>query len=471
MMRASFVLAAALASLPVVAQAQAAPAFPPPPPIAPLKPFALPAGETYTLPNGMVVTLIAYGLTPRAIVGLRIEAGEVDAASTPDLGALTAAMLKEGAAGRSALQIAEAAAGMGGDLTVNEGLRGTEVTLTTLSSELGAALALIGDVVQRPTLPGDALDRVKANRLRELAVALSDANTQADYALGRALYPDHPYGAIPDPAQIKGYSLADVRAFHAANFAAGRAHLTVVGRFDAEAARQAIAASFGSWQKGFERHVPAAHPVAGPQVVLVDRPGAPQSTLRVSFPVPPRNDPDDAALEVTDALLGGAFSSRITLNIRENKGYTYSPYSTIWFAPDLARWTQNADVTTAVTGASLHEIWGEIRKLQAEAPGAAEATGIKTYLAGLFTLEGSSPAGLQSLVNRRDSLGLPRDWLDGYVARVLAVTPAAISATARARLTIPTQTLVLVGDLKTVVPQLRAQSEMQGAAFKTVTVP
>jgi predicted Zn-dependent peptidase len=461
-------LAAALALNPAATLAQA---FPPAPPIDTLKPFSSPAGETYTLPNGLAVTLIQYGIAPKVIVSLRIDAGELDAPGATELGALTADMIKEGTASHTALQVAQMAAGMGGDLAVGEGARTTSVTLNVLSDRAGEAIALIGDLALHPGFPAEALERIKANQVRTLSVALSDANTIADYAAGRAIYPGHPYGAIPDPAQIAHYTLDQVKAFHAANFGAGRAHLYLVGRFDPAAAKAAIDTAFAGWARGAARQVPAATPVPGPQVVLVDRPGAPQSTLRVSFPVPLKTDPDEAKLEVTDALLGGAFSSRITRNIRENKGYTYSPFSYLDFNRDVARWVQGADVTTAVTGASLHEIWSEIRGLQAAAPGADETAGIKTYQAGLFTLMGSNPSGVFDLVTQRDALHLPADWLDGYVQRLLAVTPADVTATAIARFPIPTQTLIVVGDLKTVVPQLQAQPELKGLAFRTVTVP
>jgi predicted Zn-dependent peptidase len=461
-------LAAVLALIPAVAVAQS---FPPAPSIGELKPFKLPATETYSLANGLTVTLIPYGIAPKVIVGLRIEAGEVDAPGMTTLGALTADMLKEGAASLDALQLAQAAAGMGGDLGIEENLHATSIGLGVLSDRVADAIALVGDLARHPTFPAAALDRVKANRLRNLSVALSDAGTIAAYAAARAVYPGHPYGAIPDAAQIRAYTLDQIRGFHAANFGAGRAHLYLVGRFDSEATKRAITAAFAGWARGSARVAPVPHPVVGPQVVLVDRPGAPQSTLDMSFPVPLKSHPDEAALEVTDALLGGAFSSRITKNIRENKGYTYSPYSQVQFKLDVARWSEDADVTSAVTGASLHEIWSEIRGLQATVPGAEETDGIKTYQAGLFTLLGSNPNRLLGLVAERDELGLPSDWLDRYVPRLLAVTPAQVTATAIARFTIPTQTLIVVGDLKTVVPQLEAQPELKGLTFKTVTVP
>ncbi len=454
--------------------AGAAPAqsFPPAPPLGEPKPFRVPQTETYALPNGLKVTLIPYGLAPKATVRLTVDAGEVDAGRDTALGDLAAQMLKEGAGQRTGTQIAEAAAAMGGDLSVKEDDHQTTLSLDVLSEHVPGAVALVADVALHPDFPADAFARVKSSQLRQLSVELSRPDPVADYALDRATFgPDHPYGAIPSAAQIGGYTLAQAKAFHDANFGAGRAHLYIAGRFEAAAAKAAIAKAFGGWAPGAPRMAPAASFKPGPQTILVDRPGAPQSTLRLAFPVPLRSDPDALKIEAMDALLGGAFSSRITTNIREAKGYTYSPYSYIDARHRNAAWIEGADVTTTVTGASLHEIYGEVRRLQQTPPGAEETAGIRTYLAGLFTLSNSYTDGLLGSIVERDRLELPADWLDNYVPGILVVTPADIQAQAIKRLPLETATLVVVGDLKTVVPQLKAQPELQRATMQTVTIP
>jgi predicted Zn-dependent peptidase len=176
-------------------------------------------------------------------------------------------------------------------------------------------------------------------------------------------------------------------------------------------------------------------------------------------------------MRVMDALLSGSFGSRITKNIREDKGYTYSPYSDLIFRPNDTLWSFNADVTTKVTGPALHEVFAEIRRLQGEAPPAEEANGMETYLAGLFVFQNSTSGGLVGSLAERDMLRLPDTWLDRYVPAVLAVSPAEISGEAREALPLDRATLVVVGDLETVEPQLRQLPELQGASFETVTVP
>jgi zinc protease len=268
---------------------------------------------------------------------------------------------------------------------------------------------------------------------------------------------------------VKGYTLDDLRRFHDANFGARRARIYVAGRFDSAAVKAAIAATFADWAPGPERLRLPATPHPGPGVLLVDRPGAPQSTLRIAYPAPPAGAPADIGFRVANALLGGSFTSRITHNIREVKGYTYSPFSLVDFHPGESVWEFDADVTTAVTGPALHEVFGEIRRLQTDAVPDDEATGIRTWLAGTFVLQNASPGGLIASLANRDFHGLPADWLTSYVPNVLAVSSADIQRLAREQFPLDKATLVVVGDLATVEPQLKALPELQGVTFQRVT--
>lgn len=447
--------------------------FPPPPPIADPKPFRLPATESFTLANGMQVTLVPYGIAPKAVVSLRVRAGNATDGDQTWLSEVTAAMMKEGAGGRSANQLATAAASMGGDLDVSAGLQTTAITMNVLSEHTAEAIALVGDVAIRPDFPASELARVKASIGRQLAVALSEPGTLADVALARTVYgPDHPYGRmIPTPAQLAGYTIDDAKRFHAAQFGAKRAHLYVAGRFDAPAVKAAIEKAFAGWKPGPEPLKLTSPHAPGPRVVLVDRPGAPQTTLRLAFDASRAGTDADIPQRVTNALLGGAFSSRITSNIREDKGYTYSPGSGIAFNPEEALWTFDADVTTNVTGDALKEVFKEVRRMQSEPAPAEESKGIRTYLAGVFAIQNSTSPALVNTLATRDMLGLPADWTDRYVPAVMSVTPEAMTASAKAGYPLERLTLVAVGDLKTVEPQLKALPELANVPFQRVTVP
>ncbi|RYY23446.1 MAG: insulinase family protein [Sphingomonadales bacterium] len=468
MKRALLITAALFAATPALAQD-----FPPAPPIADPKPFKLPVTETYTLPNGMKVTLVPYGVTPKTVVSLRVRAGNATEGEAVWLADLTGAMMKEGAGGRSAGELSTAAASMGGDLNLGVGQQTTAITMNVLSEYAPDAVALIGQVATKPDLPAAELVRVKANLSRQLAGALSQPGTLADIALARTIYgPDHPYGRIvPTAAQLSGYTIDQVKAFYAAQFGAKRAHLYIAGKFDAAVVKDAISKAFAGWATGPEPLKIAAPHKPGPKVILVDRADAPQTTLRLAFDGQLPGSAGDIPQRVTNSLLGGAFSSRITTNIREDKGYTYSPSSGVALNPGDALWTFEADVTTAQTGAALTEVFKEIRRMQDEPAPEEESKGIRTYMAGLFSIQNSTSGAVVGTLANRDLLGLPADWTDRYVPAVLAVDANQMMTFAKAGYPLEKLTLIVVGDLKTVEPQLKALPELATLPFETVKVP
>lgn len=464
------ILLSTIGALIVAAPAFAQSDYPPLPKAGPTKPFNVPTSETYRLPNGMQVTLVRFGQMPKAAVNLRVYAGSLNEGDKTGLATLTAQMLREGAGGRSANDIAAAAAGMGGNLSINNGNHETTMGLSVLSERAPDAVKLVGDVARRPELPASELERVRQGLLRSIAVAKAQPQAVADAALAAAYYgANSPYGRIlPNEAQVKGYTLQDVQGFYRDNFGAARARLYIAGQFDTAAVKAAIEQAFGDWAPGPQRVIVPPAPKPGPQVILVDRPGASQSTLRLAFPAPVAGSASDIPFRVTNALLGGSFTSRITKNIREEKGYTYSPGSAIDYNPKEAIWEFDADVTTAVTGASLKEVFGEIRKLQNEAVPDEEATGIRTWMAGTFVLQNAGPNGLIGSLATRDFHGLPANWLTSYVPNVLAVTDADLQRLAREEFPLGKMTLVVVGDLAKVEPQLKALPELQGWQFQKV---
>ena len=464
-------LTLALAAFSMAAPSVAAPDdYPPPPAVGTPKPYKVPVSESYQLQNGMDVTLVPFGQVPKTIVYLAIDTGGIDEGSNTGLASLTGQMLREGAAGKTGSELAEAAASMGGGMQVGAALLQSTVAINVLSDHAANAVRLIGDVAERPDFPASAFDRVRNNYLRSISVAKSRPQTTADAALLAAYYgADTPYGRLfPTEEQAKSYTLADVQRFYRENFGARRAHLYVTGQFDAPAVKAAIEQAFAGWAPGPEANKTPPTPRQGPKVILVDRPGAPQSTVRLVFPAPLHGSSNDIPFEVMDALLGGSFTSRITKNIREVKGYTYSPYSSINSNPGEARWEFDADITTDVTGPALKEVFGEIRRLQTEPVPEAEANGIKTWIAGTFVLQNASAGGLAGSLADRDYYGLPADWLTTFVPRVLAVQDSQLQQLAQQYLPLDKMTLVVVGDLAKVEPQLKALPELQGWQFERV---
>jgi predicted Zn-dependent peptidase len=253
---------------------------------------------------------------------------------------------------------------------------------------------------------------------------------------------------------LRGYSVDKVRAFYAKNVGAKRAHLYVSGIYDRHVVERAIREAFESWPAGAvaTENPPVVNPKQ--QVAVQDRANSVQSSMRVGGPVVDPSSPDWIRLTVTDYLLGGAFGSRITSNIREDKGYTYSPFSTVSVYKKNAVWVEIADVTTNVTGASIAEIFKEVNRLRTDAPPEAELTGIKNNLAGVFVVQNSSRGGLINQMAFVDLHGLGPNYLESYVKNVMAVTSEDVRATATKYLDPSKMSIAIVGNKKEVDKQL-----------------
>lgn len=429
----------------------------PPKPGAP-RDFRVPDPKRFTLPNGLQVAMVQWGNMPKVRVTLSLRTGNAfEAADEVWLADLTADLMREGTATRSATDISREAARMGGSLDVSVGGDTTTVGGDVLS-EFGAEFAaLIADVVRNPRFPAAELDRLKGNLSRNLAVALSQPQQVALQKFRQVLYGEHPYGRVfPTNEMIQGYTLDQIKRFYASTYGAARARLYVVGNFDPAAVEASVRKSFDGWTKGTPAAPQPPKPASSRAIHLIDRPGAPQSTIILGMPTIDPSSDDFVALTVMDALLGGAFASRITKNIREDKGYTYSPYSELSTRFRDAYWAENADVTTAQTGASLKEIFAEIDRLQAQPPDARELEGIRNYLAGTYVLQNSSRGGITAQLQYVDLHGLPPTYLSTYVKRVHAVTPQQVTDLAKKYLKDDQATIVIVGDRKAIEEQVKA---------------
>ena len=420
------------------------------------RPFSLPTPESFTLPNGLGVTLVPYGTVPKVTVHLAVDAANADeTAQQVWLADLTGALLKEGTTTRSADAVADSLAKMGGRLDVGVGPDVTALSASVLSEFAAGAVEVLAEIAQAPLLPASELPRLKADMVRNLTLAKAQPQSMASERFSQVLYGDHPYGRVfPTEAMVTGYTHADVRAFHAATFGAARSHLYVVGRFDAEAVRSAVRARFGPWQKGTAARRTPPTPAGTRALHVIDRPKASQSTLYIGLPVVDPGHADYVALRVTNALLGGSFASRITANIREQKGYTYSPNSSLSVHPKVAHWVQVADVTTAVTGASMKEIFFEVDRLRQEPPTEDELAGIRNYLAGVFVLQNSSRGGIIQQLEFTRQHGLGADYLRTLVQKIQAVTPADVQRVAKSWLDPAKMTMVVVGDTAEIDGQL-----------------
>lgn len=410
--------------------------------------FAVPQVQRFELPNGLEVRFVDYGNVPKATVRLVTQTGNIDEAATEVwLADVTGSMMQQGTETRSAEEIAREIALMGGALDVSVGVNQTTIGTDVFSESATEAVALVADIARNPLLPESELARIKGDLARNLSIQRSQPQSLASEAFNRVIYGEHPYGRIfPTEDALAGYTIDQVRTFHERNFGAARSYLYVVGKFDAAAVESAVRASFGDWAAGNAPAAVSLAPVSTREIHLIDRPGSVQSTLYIGLPVVHAANADYLPLTVMNALLGGSFGSRITSNIREQKGYTYSPTSVVTTRLGAATWAEMADVTTNVTGASIKEILGEIERLRKEPPTAQELRGIQNYLAGTFVLRNSSRPGIASQLAFLDLYGLTEDYLRNYVQRVYALTPADIQRMAQTYIDPSRLAIVVVGD-------------------------
>lgn len=448
-------LGAVLSSVLLLAAPLAAQKEAPPAPGAP-RDFRVPARRTVTLPNGMQVTFVPYGTIPKVMISLQVLTGAIDEGPREiQLAGLTAAMLLEGTATRSAQDISREAAEMGGSIGAGAGDDNVGIGGEVLSEFAERYVQLLADVVLRPRFAEPDLARLRNNRIRDNAIAQTQPGQIARVEFRRLLFGEHPYGRVFAPESLlRTYDSRKVRSFHARNFGAQRARLYVSGVYDEAALERAVRQVFMDWKKGAAPTRKPATPVRQRQVRLIDRPDAVQSTFRVGVPVAAPASPDWVRLTVTDALLGGSFGSRITSNIREDKGYTYSPFSFVGTWTGTGVWIQVADVTTDVTGASLKEIFYEINRLRTEPPPEAELEGIRNNLAGVFTIQNSSRVGLVGQLQFVDQHGLGDAFLTDYVRNIHGVTPEDVQRTAQRYLDPSRMSILVVGDRKAVQEQV-----------------
>lgn len=433
------------------------------------KDFKLPAKKEVTLDNGLKTTMVPYGAVPKVTVSLHVQTGNVhEKANEVWLADLTGNLMKEGTTSKTAQIISEEVARMGGELSISVSPNSTIIGGSVLAEYAPNLIKLFADIVQHPAFPASEVDRLKNDLLRQLKIQQSQPQAQAQAKFAAAMYPDHPYGRFfPTEEMINSYDAAKIKDFYEQNFGAQRSNLYVVGKFDEEAVAKAVREAFNGWKKGPERNIPLAKPATKPDVLTIDRPNAPQSTIIVGLPVIDPSNKDYLALSLMNDLLGGSFGSRITSNIRENKGYTYSPYSTVANRYRTSTWAEQADVTTEHTEASLKEIFYEINKLQAEPPSKEELQGIQNYKAGIFVLQNSSHGGIINQLAFLELHGLDESYLTNYVKNIYAITPEKVQEMAQKYIREEDMTLVVVGDKKKVDDQVKKFSAEVNKAQST----
>ena len=421
----------------------------------------VPPITTRQLPNGMRIVVVEQHELPIADVMLQIRnGGEADPAGHTGTAALTSALLTEGTTTRSALQIADQAAFLGVRVGAGSGWEQSTVSLHTPTAQLDSALALFADVALRPTFPAPDLERVRKVRLTSLQQLRDRGPAIADRAYATALYGEqHPYGRplAGTEASIAAISRADLQSFYDTYYRPNNATLLVVGDVKPDDVERRAQALFGGWAR---RDVPppsnaTANTPKATTLVLIDKPGAAQSSFRLGGIGAPRSTQDYFALQVLNTILGGSFTSRLNQNLRETRGYTYGAGSGFSMRRMAGPFTASAEIVSAKSDSALTEFMKELRAIRDTVP-SDELAKAKRYLQLSlpedFETTGSIAGQLLPLI----TYDIPLDFYNTAVERIGAVTQADVQRVARQYVDPDRLTLVIVGDRKTIEPGLRA---------------
>jgi zinc protease len=419
----------------------------------------LPTPATATLPNGLTLLLNERQGLPIVAAQLVFKTGsDANPLDKPGLANFTAAMLDEGTSTRNALQLADEIARLGGSLTTNSTMDSTTVNTRSLSSTFPAMLNLMADVVLRPSFPADEIERQRANRVAQLVQQRDNPQAVAAVATAAALFgTQHPYGysEIGTEAAVKAMTREDMQAFWKQNFVPNNAALVVAGEISMKELRALAEKAFGEWQRG----TPARPALGAPsttqaRVVIVDKPG-PQTQLRVASVGAARSSPDFRPLQVMNLALGGLFSSRINMNLREKNGYSYGANSQFTFRRAPGPFQVGSAVRLDVTAPAVTEIFNEIRGMQERPMSADELRTAKDALVN--SLPGAfetSAAAVGSFANTFIyDLGI--DYYANYAEEVHAVTNDQTLAVTKKYLVPSSLVVVAVGDRKAIEPELQ----------------
>ncbi|HEX8363107.1 MAG TPA: pitrilysin family protein [Longimicrobium sp.] len=433
------------------------------PPAGPAPAITFPAVQQRTLANGLRVYVVERRNVPLATMRLVVDAGAAaEPAGRGGLALLTAEMLDEGTATRSALQIADELELLGAELSTSGGYDIASVTLNTLSRNVRPALGILADVVARPAFAAAELERVRGQRLTGLIQQQDQPVTLANREFAARVFGGaHPYGRpLEGTAEtVRQLAPGDLRAFHQQFYRPGSARLIVVGDVRAAELIPQIETAFAGWTGGAAQPVsyPAApQPQAGTRVYLIDKPGAAQSEVRIGHLGVARSHPDHFPLLVLNAILGGQFTSRINLNLRENKGYTYGARSGWTQRREPGPFTAQAGVQTPVTKESLVEFMRELEEIRGTRPVTEQELDFaRASLIRSEPLRSETNAQIAARLEELVLYGLPMDYYSTYNQRIQAVTRDDVQRVAQRYLSPDKFAVVVVGDRSKVEAGLR----------------
>jgi predicted Zn-dependent peptidase len=433
------------------------------PPFGEDRPLPVPSIAQSKLSNGLTVWVVKRGGYPRVSVKLAVRGGSAaDPKEAPGISDLLADTLKEGTTTRTSRQIAEELQTVGAEITADESADAIYVTATGLGAGAPRILEIVADVVRNPVFPAAEVELAKGNALEGLKAQESTPEYWARKALAQAVYGDHPYRVIGATREtLQAATVEQLKKEHARRFRPENALLVVVGDVDAAAVNAAVSRFFGPWKGTGDApaQTPAPPAAAARRLLVVNRPGSVQSQILMGRPVATVTDPQYYPLLVANTICAGSFGSRLVENIREDKGYTYSPGGGVQARQKGGLLTVRADVRNEVTGAALLEMFYELDRMGATSPTEEELSRAKRYQGGLYLLRNQIQGAVSQTLATNWVNGLPPEALGEFVTKVNAVTSDQVREAGRAFYPAALQTVVVVGDESKIKAELRQFGE------------
>jgi zinc protease len=431
------------------------------PELAPEREVRWPQRSKTTLANGLEVILVESHNIPRFHGELFFRSGNAAAASRAvSLAEMTATMVRTGTVQHSNREIEELLRGLGADLSVSAGQDTSAIAFAGLSDHSEPLLQLVDELARQASFPVSEFERERRQKFEEVKLERTQPGFLASERLRKVLFGSHPYALVsPSEEQVAAYTTAQLQALYRDFYTPANAILLLVGDFIPAEMQKTVEKIFGGWSGAKpEGSMSSAPPVPrGRRVHLVDVPGAVQTQILCGCHAITRKHPDWIKLGLTNSLYGGAFNSRLVMNIREDKGYTYSPRSGVTPLRHHGYFSVSAAVRNEVVAASLTEIFYEMDKLRSVPVPEPELLDAQNYLTGVFSMGLATQSGLLSQISVLALNDLADDYLETYRQKVRALTPSDVLATARTYFDSANMQIIVVGD--------RKQIESQAALF------
>ena len=436
------------------------------PPLSPERQVTWPKRTRARLANGLEIVLAESHTIPKFHGELFLRSGNASAAHRgPGLAEMTATVVRTGTVKRPSRQIEEDLRRLGADLSSHAGADNSAIGFAGLSELAEPLLQLVNELAREAAFPEPEFERERRQKLEEVKLDRTQPGFLAGERLRKVLFGAHPYAQVaPTEEQVADYKRDDLLSVYRDFYTPENALLLMVGDFDSAAMLKTIENVFSSWSGKRPTIPPAPEPAKprGRRVHLVHVPGAVQAQILAGCHAITRKHPDWIKLGLTNSLYGGAFNSRLVMNIREDKGYTYSPRSSVNPLRQYGYFSISAAVRNDVVAASLTEIFYEMDKLRALPVPDPELADARNYVSGVFSLGLATQSGLLSQLATVALNDLPDDYLETYREKVRALNPDDLLAAARKYLDSANMQIVVVGD--------RTQIEPQAALFGDVEV-